>query len=174
MKLRTKRFYLIGGFTFALLCSVNSISAQTNRDVCRVTTHTWSVPGGYGTGIYEIGKFSVDDFEDGAKREFRYETDRQSYIIDVAVEYGDYKDVEKGKPIRILLSLRARIADEKQTDTAIQPVVAEATYRYKFGTIAVGKNVVTGDVSQKFELTCSDGISKGGLQRDESGQRKRI
>lgn len=148
-----------------MLALASAAYAQKNQDVCRVTTDTWSVSGGYGTGIYDIGKFPVDDFEDGAKKVFRYETDGRVYSVEAEVEYGDFRDVEKGKPIRIIISLLARLADGNEKTKSILPVEAETSYRYKFGTVAVSSHVVTGDVAQHFQLMCSDGISKSGVQR---------
>lgn len=109
----------------------------------------------------------MDDFEEGSKKDFIYKTDGREYRVKVEVEYGDFKNVEKGKPIRILLSLVATPADHEDKVETVLPIEAEATYRYKFGTIAVSMDVVTGDIAQNFQLTCSDGISKDGVQRGE-------
>ncbi len=167
MKLKKPCYFAPIGLAIMLSIFVPTIFGQKNLDVCRVTTHRRSISQGYGTGIYEIGKFPVDDFDDGAKKAFNYETDSRKYIVEAEVEYGDIEDVEKGKPMRILLSLVARLANEKDGTETVLPVEAEATYRYKFGTVAVSMDVVTGDLAQSFKLTCSDGISKGGIQRGE-------
>src|SRR5690606_1985042 len=90
----------------------------------------------------------------------------QIYIIDVEVEYGDMRDVEKGKPTRMMLSLHARRAEDQNSKT-ILPVEAETRYRHKWGTIAVSTHVVQGDTAQHFQLTCSDGLSNKGVQRGE-------
>jgi len=148
-------------------CFVPEVFPQKNLDVCRVTTDTWSVSGGYGTGIYEIGKFSVDDIEDGAKKSFSYETNGRVFSVDAEVEYGDFKEVEKGKPTRIILSLFARLSDDKSIQSTFRPVEAGTTYRYKWGTAYVSNNVVIGDTAQHFQLTCSDGISKTGVLRGD-------
>lgn len=167
MKLRKSGILGHIGLALTLAVFASPVFGQKNLDVCRVTTHTRSISQGYGTGIYEIGKFPVDDFEKGAEKKFSYETDGRKYTVKAEVEYGNFKDVEKGKPIRILLSLVAQLADEKDKSEKVLPVEAEATYRYKFGTVAVSMDVVTGDIAQSFQLTCSDGISKSGVQRGE-------
>ena len=155
------------GLAIMLAVFASSVFGQKNLDVCRVTTHTRSISQGNGTGIYEIGKFPVDDFDEGAEKTFIYDIDGRKYHVEAEVAYGDSRDVEKGKPIRIILSLVARLAVEKDKAAAVLPVEAEGTYRYKFGTIAVSMDVVTGDIAQNFQLMCSDGISKGGVQRGE-------
>jgi len=161
------------GALFGIFLAASSALPQNNLDVCRVTTDTWSVSGGYGTGIYEIGKFPVEDIEDGAKKSFRYETGSQLFIIDVEIEYGDTRDVEKGKPTRIMLSLLARrVEDEK--NKSIRPVEAETDYRHKWGTVKLASQVVKNDVAQRFQLICSDGISKNGVQRGDPTWLKRL
>jgi hypothetical protein len=153
--------------TLALAVFALGVFGQKNLDVCRVTTHKRSISEGYGTGIYEIGKFPVDDFDDGEEKTYVYETDGRKYDVKAEVEYGDFRDVEKGKPTRIILSIAAKVADEKDKTKLALPVEAEGTYRYRFGTISVSMDVVTGDIAQSFQLTCSDGISKGSVQRGE-------
>jgi hypothetical protein len=143
------------------------VTAQRNLDVCRVTTDTRSLKEGYGTGIDEVGKFPVDSIEDGTEKSFRYETDGRTYTIDVEVEYGDSKDVEKGKPKRITLSLFVKLLNDKTATSMLSPVEAGTSYRHKWGTVYVSADVVVGEIAQHFELTCSDGISKTGVQRGE-------
>lgn len=138
--------------------------AQQNQDVCRVTTHTRSISDGRGTGIYEIGKFAVDDIESATVKSFQYQWDKQLFIIDVEVDYGDMRDVEKGKPTWLMLSLLARRIEDQNIKT-ILPIQAESRYRHKWGTISLSTDVVNGDLIQHFKLMCSDGLSKNGLQR---------
>ena len=96
-KLRNLR-YIGVAITFAVFAS--SALGQKNLDVCRVTTHTRSISQGYGTGVYEIGKFPVDDFDEGAEKNFSYETDGRKYTVKAEVEYGNFKEVEKPKSFR--------------------------------------------------------------------------
>jgi hypothetical protein len=167
MKISHKNAFVITALLGILLSCSGEARGQKNFDVCRVTTSTWSLSGGIGTGIVEIGKFSVDDIEDGIERSFRYETDGRTFSVDVEVEYGDSRDVDKGKPTRIILSLLATLSGEKNASPPVRPVEAGASYRYKWGTVHLSNDVVTGDVAQSFTLTCSDGISKTGVKRGE-------
>ncbi|MEQ1644772.1 MAG: hypothetical protein ABL959_15090 [Pyrinomonadaceae bacterium] len=108
------------------------------------------------------------------KKSYRYETDGRVFVVDVEVEYGDFKDVEKGKPTKIILSLLARLSDEKNMSAPVRAVEAGTTYRHKWGTVYVSKRVVIGDVAQHFQFTCSDGISKTGVQRGDPKWLKKI
>jgi hypothetical protein len=140
--------------------------AKKNLDVCRVTTDTRNLSSGYGTGIYELGKFAVYDIEEVTRKAFRDERDKQIFIVDVEIEYGDYKDLEKGKPARVMLSMLARHA-ENESNKSILPVEAWTTYGRKWGTVSVSTQVVTEDIVQHFALTCSDDVSKFGVKRGE-------
>ena len=151
----------------ALFCVSSSVQAQKNLDVCRVTTDTRSIKEGYGTGIYEISKFPVDDIDDATTKSFRYETDGKVYTVDVEVEYGDFGDVEKGKPTKIILSLLVKLLSDKNSASMVTPIEVGTNYRYKWGTVYISNDVVTGDIAQHFRFTCSDGISKDGVQRGE-------
>lgn len=86
--------------------------------------------------------------------------------MDVEIEYGDYDDVEKGKPSRIMLSLLARRAEDEK-EKSVLPVESWTTYRHKWGTVSVSTHVTKGDIAQHFDLMCSDGISKFGVKRGE-------
>jgi hypothetical protein len=140
------------------------VSAQNNLDVCRVTTDTRFKGGG--TGIYEIGKFPVDSFEDGAAKSFRYKTDGRDFIIEVEVEYGYFDDVEKGTPKVIFLRLLARLSNDSSPPQS-RWIESMSTYRYKWGTTQIDKAIATGETVQHFQLACSDGISKYGVKRGE-------
>lgn len=146
----------------AVFASLSVTYAQRNLDVCRVTTDTRGRDG-RGTGIYEIANFPVDDIENTTSKLFQYEWDKQLFVIQVDVEYGDMRDVEKGKPIRMMRSLLARRVEDKEK---IFPVEAETKYRYKWGMIAVSTDVMNGELIQGFQLRCSDGLSKDGLSKD--------
>ncbi len=156
---RAVAIYSVGAIVFSF---AGVATAQKNLDVCRVTTDTRT--NGGGTGIYEIGKFPIDDISGITNKSFQYSWDKQLFTIEVSVEYGDMRDVEKGKPTRMMLSLLARRVEDKMN---VLPVEAETQYRYKWGMIAVGIDVVNGDTIQHFQLRCSDGLSKNGLQRGE-------
>lgn len=173
MKLLSKPRLSLTTFLVALTCLPFMASAQKNLDVCRLTTDMRSVKEGYGTGIYEVGKFSVDDF-DGTKHNYRYETDGRVYIVDVDVEYGDSKAVEKGKPSQIILSLLVKLLNDTTSDSMAIPVEAGSKYRHKWGTVYISANVVVGDAAQHFRFTCSDGLSKDGVQRGEPKSLKRL
>ena len=162
IKMKVAILFVLSGM---LLVSGVSVRAQKNLDVCRVTTSIWSIEGKIGTGIYEVGKFPVDDFEYGAAKDFSYESDGNAFSIRSEVEYGDFPAVEKGKPILINLSLDVFEANAPSKRSDFGAVEAGATYRYKWGTVVVRKDVVKGDRVYTFTLTCSDGISKGGVQR---------
>jgi len=161
------------GLALLLTGFASSIFGQKNLDVCRVTTHTRSISQGDGTGVFEIGKFPIDDLEEGADLTFSYERDELKYSVRAEVDYVYLKHAVEGKPIVINLLLHAKFANEKDTDNTVFPVEAQATYRYKFGSIAVGMDVVTGDLAQRFTLTCSDGISKHGVKRGEPKRLKK-
>jgi hypothetical protein len=165
MNFSYSKYFLFITVLIAVVCIPRSVTAQRNLDVCRVTTDTRSLKEGYGTGIYEIGKFPVDSIEDGSEKSFQYETDGRTYTVDVEVEYGDFKDVEKGKPTRIILSLFVKLLNDKTAASMLSPVEAATSYRHKWGTVYVSVDVVVGDTAQHFQLTCSDGISKNGVQR---------
>jgi hypothetical protein len=167
MNLFYKKCFFFIALLIAVACIPFSVIAQRNLDVCRVTTDTRSLKEGYGTGIYEVSKFPVDSIEDGFEKTYGYETDGRKYTIHVEVEYGDSKDVEKGKPKKIVLSLTVKLSDDKTAASMLSPVEAGTTYRHKWGTAYVSAEVVVGDTAQHFRLTCSDGISKGGVQRGE-------
>jgi hypothetical protein len=167
MNLSYKNYFLFIAFLLAVVCIPRPVTAQRNLDVCRVTTDTRSLKEGYGTGTYEVGKFPVDSIEDGTEKSFRYETDGRTYSIDVEVEYGDFNDVEKGKPTRIILSLFVHLLNDKTAASMRAPVEAGTSYRHKWGTAYISADVVFGDIAQHFKLICSDGISKNGVQRGE-------
>jgi len=163
-----KGIFIIG-LLGAVCCLVSAVKAQKNLDVCRVTTDTRAQ--GYGTGIYEIGKFPIDNIEGTTEKSYDYETDGRTFKINVEVEYGDFSAVEKGKPTEIILSLLVGLAD-KNSASEDTPVQAGTTYGHKWGTLYVEKAVVFGDFAQYFQLTCSDGISKNGVKRGEPKWRK--
>lgn len=165
MRLSFRKSFIAIALLGALCCSASKASAQKNFDVCRVTTDTRFSGGG--TGIYEIGKFPIDNIDDTTEKHFLYEKDGRAYSVDVEVEYGDSKDVEKGKPTRIILSLLVKLSNDKSSASMVRPIEAGSKYRYKWGTTYVSGALVIGDVSQHFQLTCSDGISKDGVQRGE-------
>lgn len=167
MKLSFRKSFVVIALFAGLLCTSYVVSAQKNLDVCRLTTDTRSIKEGYGTGIYEIGKFPVDSIEEPTKKSFRYETDGHIFTVDVEVEYGDFNDVEKGKPTKIIFSMLVKLLNDKRSASMVMPIEAGTKYRYKWGTSYVSSNVVTGDTAQHFQLTCSDGISKDGVQRGE-------
>jgi hypothetical protein len=167
MKLPSRKSFFVIAVCGALSCASSLVSAQKNLDVCRVTTDTRSLKEGYGTGIYEIGKFPVDDIENTTRKSFRYETDGRVFTVDAEVEYGDSKDVEKGKPTKIIFSLLVKLSNDKSSGSMLTPIEAGSKYRYKWGTIYVSNDVVIGDIAQHFQLTCSDGISKDGVQRGQ-------
>ncbi len=162
-----RKSLLIVGLFGALSYGEPEVKAQKNLDVCRVTTDTRSIKEGYGTGIYEVGKFPVDDIEDTTKKSFLYETIGNAFSVDVEVEYGDFKAVEKGKPTEIVLSLLVRLTGNQNTTPEVTAVQAGTTYRHKWGTVYVSKDVLIGGIAQHFQFTCSDGLSKGGIQRGE-------
>lgn len=143
------------------------VRAQKNLDVCRVTTSVWSIEGKIGTGIWEVGKFPVDDFDDGVTKEFHYERDGNSFSIRSEIEYGDFAAVERGKPTQIILSLDISDSNVVKKGSDFSSVEAGASYRYKWGTVFVRKDVVKGNRVYTFTLTCSDGITKSGVQRGE-------
>lgn len=143
------------------------VSAQNNADVCRVTASTWGIKEKAGTGIYEIGKFPVDDIEDGATKSFRYETDDEVFVIEAEIEYGDSKDVERGKPTTINVSLLVKNTKNPESNPGLRAVEAGTTYGHKWGTVFVRKDVVIGDRAYNFQLKCSDGISKTGVKRGD-------
>jgi hypothetical protein len=155
-------------FLLGLLASSTvTVQAQRNLDVCRVTTSSWSIEEKRGTGIYEVGKFPVDDFEDGARKTFRYESDGNAFSIEAEVEYGDFPAVEKGNPTMINLSLLVDDASLPGKESGFAAVQAGTTYRHKWGTVFVRKDVVKGDSVYTFKLTCSDGLFKSGVQRGD-------
>jgi hypothetical protein len=166
-KLTASKCFVFITFIGALFCVSSTVNAQKNLDVCRVTTDTRSIKEGYGTGIYEIGKFPVDDIEGTTTKSFQYQTDGKVYTVDVEVEYGDFRDVEKGKPTKIILSLLVNLLNDKGSASMVTPIEAGTNYRYKWGTVYVSNDVITGDTAQHFRFTCSDGISKDGVQRGE-------
>ena len=104
-----------------LAASAVSVQAQRNLDVCRVTTSIWSIEEKRGTGIYEVGKFPVDDFEDGARKTFRYESEDKAFLIEAEVQYGDFQAVEKGKPTMINLSLLVNDANLPGKESGLPP-----------------------------------------------------
>jgi hypothetical protein len=167
MNLSYRKYFSLIAFLIAAALIPPSVIAQRNLDVCRVTTDTRSLKEGIGTGIYEVGKFPIDSIEDGTEKSFRYETDGRTYTIEVEVEYGDFNDVEKGKPRWIILSLFVELLNDKTAASMRAPVEAGTSYRHKWGTAYVSANVVVGDLAQHFALTCSDGISKNGVQRGD-------
>ena len=150
-----------------VLMLASSALGQKNLDVCRVTTSIWSIEEKIGTGIYEIGKFPVDDFDAGAKKIFRYESGDNAFSIEAEVEYGDFPAVEKGKPTMINLSLLVNDDKLPEKIERFSAVEAGATYGHKWGTVFVRKDVVKGDRVFSFSLMCSDGLSRGGVQRGE-------
>ncbi len=166
--MRLIRSAILGQIGFALLLSfsANSALGQRNQDVCRLTTHTRSISDGRGTGIHEISKFPVDDIETGTTKSFQYQWDNQLFVIDVEVDYGDMRDVEKGKPAWLILSLLARRIEDQNSKT-ILPIEAESRYRHKWGTVSLSKDVVFGDLIQNFKVMCSDGLSENGVRRGE-------
>jgi hypothetical protein len=151
-----------------------SVYTQKNSDVCRVTTSIWSIEEKLGTGIYEVGKFPVDDFDDGAKKVLRYEDEGDSFSITAEVEYGDFHAVEKGKPNSINLSLLVVDSNESNKVWDFSAVKGGTDYRYKWGTVFVRKNMVKGDKVFTFTLTCSDGLSKNGVHRGQPNWMKKI
>ena len=156
------------GILIGTLCATASSGQMLgNLDVCRVTTDTWSLHDGRGTGLYLIDKFPVDDISGVTKKVFHYDDNGgHTFQIDVEVEYGFMKDVEKGKPTNIQLSLLARNTSQKD-DRSIIPAEANADYRRKWGRVSIETTVVNGDVAQRFGLSCSDGLSKNGLRRGD-------
>lgn len=155
--------------TFTVFANLSNVPtyAQRNRDVCRVTSSIWSIEGKLGTGIYEVGKFPVDDFEDGSKRVFRYESEGSSFSITAEVEYGDFPAIQKRKPNWINLSLLVEDVNNSNKIRNFSAVEGGTTYRYKWGTVFVRRDLVKGDRVFTFTLTCSDGLSKVGVQRGE-------
>lgn len=152
----------------AIVFAAATVNGQKNQDVCRVTSSIWSISDGRGTGIYEIGKFPVDDIDDGATKNFTYKDAERVFSFRAEVEYGgDWKSFEKGKPSEIRISLL--VVDSETLDTApkFSAVTAGTSYNHKWGTIYVSKDSVKGDLVYNFELKCSDGISKNGVKRGE-------
>ncbi len=147
--------------------------AQNNLDVCRVTTSTWGTKEPRtGTGIHEIGKFPVNDF-DGTAKSFSYSSGRKDFTIKAAIKYGDFRAVERRKPTEIMLSLLVSETSAETHETYIEAVEAGTTYGRKWGTVFVRNEISKGDVAYKFTLTCSDGISKSGVQRGETNTVRR-
>ena len=173
MKLFSKKHVLFITLV-ALTCLPSVVGAQKNLDVCRLTTDTRSLKHGYGTGIYEVGKFPVDDIDGTTKKSYRYEMDGRVYMVDVEVEYGDFNDVEKGKPTKIILSLLVKLLNDNTSAPMVTPVEAASKYRHKWGTVYLSTDIVVGDTAQHFQLTCSDGLSKDGVQRGEPKWPKKI
>jgi len=150
---------------------VGNGQALGNLDVCQLTTDSRSLRAGYGTGLYRIGKFPIDDFNEVTSKTFHYETDGRSFDIMVEIEYGYIKDVEKGKPTSLRLSLLARNSSEKG-NVSLLPVEANADYHHKWGRLSVETTIVNGDAAQRFGLSCSDGLAKKGLTRNEPWLKK--
>jgi hypothetical protein len=125
VKLASRKPFVVIALFGALSCASSAISAQKNLDVCRVTTDTRSIKEGYGTGIYEIGKFPVDDIEDTTRKSFRHETDGRMFTVDVEVAYGDFIDGEKRKPTKIILSLLVKLSNDKSSASMVTPVEAD-------------------------------------------------
>ncbi len=66
IRYRMAVFSVILSATIAFMSNIPTF-AQRNLDVCRVTATTWSIEEKRGTGIFEIGKFPINDFEGSAK-----------------------------------------------------------------------------------------------------------
>jgi len=174
MKLFSRGPVLFTTFLVAVTCLPSVVKAQKNLDVCRVTTDTRSLKEGGGTGTYEVGKFPVDDIKGTTEKSYRYETDGRVYMVDVEVEFGDFRDVEKGKPTRIILSLLVKLLGDNLSASTAIPIEAGSKYRHKWGTLYVSAAVLVGDLSQHFRFTCSDGLSKDGVQRGEPKWLKKV
>jgi hypothetical protein len=149
----------ISSITLLLMFLPAVIHAQRRSDVCRVTSSTWSRPDKIGTGIYEVGRFSVSEIEEQTIKSFRFNLYDSNFVVNVGVEYGDAPAVEKGKPtdIHIALVVSGKEQDPfdflENADTAI----AGTSYGRRWGSLYVRKEIVSGQSVHTFTLTCNDG-----------------
>jgi hypothetical protein len=146
-------------FTALLLLVSESIYAQRSADMCRVTVSTWSVTDKRGTGIYELGKFSVKVNDDRVVKTFKFDNYDAGLIVTVGVEYGDFPAVEKGKPTEINLVIAVSDKEQDPFDFLEFPnnVAVGTSYGRRWGSLFVEKRVVTGQLIHAFTLACNDG-----------------
>jgi hypothetical protein len=149
-------------FVFAtliiLLLSVSG-SAQSNADACRVTASTWIITDGRGTGIDELGTFTVTVSDDRTIKSFKFEDYDAALIVTVGVEYGDAPAVEKGQPTQIKLVMAVSQKKQDPFDFIEFPnsVAAETTYGHLWGSLSITKQVGMGKLIHAFTLACNDG-----------------
>ncbi|HEX9963231.1 MAG TPA: hypothetical protein VGB00_20030 [Pyrinomonadaceae bacterium] len=137
------------------LTLANAAYAQNTPDFCRVTTSTWSISEKLGTGIYVLGEFRPTAFDETTNKSFKHKD--SNLTIDVAVEYGDLRSAEKGKPTEIQLTLDVFNKEQNTYGSADGSVEAKTSYGKRWGKISVEKRVTIGDLIYTFGLSCNDG-----------------
>ena len=131
--------------------------AQSNRDVCRVSTHWWSRAEGIGSGNHLLGQFHPTKFDEQTIKSFRHPD--SGLIVNVGVEYGDFGAASEGKPIEIRIALAVSNKEENAFDVT-ENAVAGTTYGQRWGSLYVEKQVVVGQLIHTFGITCSNGNKK--------------
>jgi hypothetical protein len=137
-----------------LLLAVFSVSIQAdNKNVCRVTASNMSKSLEMGTGIYEIGRFSVGKFDDVTEKVFGLDNGYNSeFSVNVEVEYGDFKAAEKQRPTEIILSMKI-----SHRGKALDRVAGRARYKGRnWGFVTIEQYVSDADLVHYFKFTCYD------------------
>jgi len=72
------------------------------------------------------------------------------------VEYGDFGAASEGKPIEIRIAIAASDKEQNAFDVT-ENAVAGTTHGRHWGSLYVERQVVVGQLTHTFTITCSDG-----------------